>query len=70
MKTTTTTKCLVPNCNKMAKHRGLCNSHYAYVRLLVVKKETTWQKLEEAKKILPKKVRTGDPIIRKFFLGD
>lgn len=48
----TTTKCLNPNCNKPAKHRGLCVSCYQAARSLVAAGKVTWSALEGSGKVL------------------
>lgn len=48
-------KCLTPECERKSKARGLCLPCYKVAGRLVVKEETTWEKLEKAGKIAPRK---------------
>lgn len=46
-------KCLYPKCKLKARSRGLCASHYANARNLVVRKGWKWAELEKAGKAMP-----------------
>lgn len=53
-------KCLNPSCPLKAKSRGLCNTDYAAAQLLVKNKKTTWRRLEQEKRALPHKYKSGN----------
>lgn len=38
-------KCLNPNCQRIAKTRGLCASCYGAARSAIIKGQTSWAKL-------------------------
>lgn len=40
-------QCIIDECDGERKSRGLCMAHYAHAKELVIKKEYTWDKLEE-----------------------
>jgi len=46
-------KCIIPECNKTMRTRGLCDVHYTYINGLVKKGRYTWDQLEAAGKSLP-----------------
>ncbi len=48
-------KCLYVKCTREAVTRGLCANCYAIALKIVKADRTTFEKLEKAKKILPKK---------------
>lgn len=62
------TKCLTPTCRNSRVHsRGLCQTCYRTAANLVKAKRTTWKKLEDGKKCLPKKYAGRK---RDWFLGN
>lgn len=61
-------KCLVPDCSRGSGPRGLCPSHQATAKALIVKKLTTWEALEAAGKARPK-VSVRSKIQRWFLDG-
>ena len=53
-------KCLNPNCKRVARSRGLCASCYATACRLVKRGDTTYDALVKAGKMCPTaRVRTG-----------
>ena len=49
--------CMVPDCGRARRTRGLCGSHYAYTCLLVQSGRYTWNELVEKGKV--GKTKTG-----------
>lgn len=47
--------CLYPVCEKEGYARGLCRNHYRQLGNFVRAGKTTWSKLEEDEKVLPRK---------------
>lgn len=47
-------KCLNPACEQPGNIRGLCAKCYQTARVLVTRKQTTWEKLEAAGKSKPR----------------
>jgi hypothetical protein len=62
-------KCLFPTCEKTETTRGLCGTHYPYAAYLVRTKKTTWEKLENEKKAVPKKTTGPKSTITDWFLS-
>lgn len=54
-KQTTAGKCLVPDCGKIVKCRGLCHSHYNYIASMVSGGAFTWDELVARGKALSTK---------------
>jgi len=54
----TKAKCLFPPCDRPAKGRGLCATHYAGAFYHVSKGYSTWEQLENEGRALPS--RTAD----------
>ncbi len=52
-------ECLVPKCGRMAKSRGLCGACYQAAKTLVDSGKTTWEELEERKRVLPSRRETS-----------
>ena len=48
-----TQKCVAEGCNRFAKGRGLCDSHYQTARNWVIDGHGTWENLEKAGYSLP-----------------
>ena len=50
-------KCLIPNCTRSVRSRGMCDTHYTGIAQKVAKGKFTWKQLEDAGACLPKKYR-------------
>lgn len=46
-------ECLVPQCDREVRSRGLCSGHYGAARHYVARGKTTWERLEATGKSLP-----------------
>lgn len=55
-------RCLNPKCHNKAEVRGVCGTCYAKIREMVSKGSTTWEKLEKAGAVLPRKRRPSTAI--------
>ena len=53
-----TDKCLNPNCDRVTRSRGLCNSCYVAAGNYVRSGRTTWAKLEKAGRVKPARKRS------------
>lgn len=49
--------CIVPDCDRTVRSRGMCDVHYTYTSVLVNRGKYTWEALEKAGRTLPKKHR-------------
>lgn len=63
-------ECLYPPCEKEEWTHGLCRSCFMAAQALILKKETTWAKLEQAGKAKQRVVKQLEPNPRReWFLG-
>lgn len=44
--TETTTKCIIPTCDKESRWKGLCGSCYHHALTFINKGETSWEELD------------------------
>ncbi len=56
--------CMVPNCKRTVRSRGMCDVHYTYCAVLVKKGEYNWEQLEKDGKCLPARKRSAPSKLR------
>lgn len=63
--------CIIPNCNRPAKCRGVCGSHYVNIsRLIRAKRVPKWKTLEKHGRVLPTTRKyTGRGTLQAYLLG-
>jgi len=59
-------KCLLDFCEREATSRGLCNTHYNWVRERVARGQYSWEELESLGMVQPPRVDVQSEMKKKF----